>query len=163
MAVEEGSVSFEALSTTRTSKWFSDVVGLGPTVSWEIGGPVGDGSSSRHHKNAGWVLRRDFPGVRAVPGVVEPLDAAISGLLEQLEGRQRALKKVRKHFVLRVRCYGFSDSDQGGFWLSPHVLGALAVLGVEFHCSVYLGYPADGRGVIRAVQRGVLTRWTAET
>jgi hypothetical protein len=132
MVVADGLASFIARSSTESSASFTARLGLVPTQSWEIGDAVGNGRSGRTHVDAGWVLDAELPGE------AEPLDAALASLLRQFDGREAALDELRRTFQMHVRCYGSSDSEQGGFWLSAGVIRQLGRLGVEFFCTVYL-------------------------
>lgn len=124
--------SFEALSTVRTAASFTEQMGLQPTAAREIGEPRGKYGRGRPSEHAVWSLQRDGSGI-------EPLDDALLSLLKEFDGRGDLLDVLRASFELRVRCYGSSDSEQGGFWLSGEVMRRLGRLGVEFHCTVYLG------------------------
>ena len=53
-------------------------------------------------------------------------------LLKEFDGREGLLDVGRDSFELRVRCYGSSDGEQGGFSLSAEVMRRLGRLGVEF-------------------------------
>ena len=109
-------------------------LGLTPTTAREVGEPRGRYGRGRPSDNAIWSLDRDGEGI-------EPLDGALAALLREFDGREELLDGLRDSCLLRVRCYGSSDSEQGGFWLSPEVMQGLGRLGVEFHCTVYLDPP----------------------
>lgn len=132
MSVTEGSVWFEALSTERTAAFFTERTGLQPIDAREIGDPVGNGRSGRRMKFALWSLERECPDS------LSPLDDALASLLQMFDGLEPRLDDLRDAFELRVRCYGSSNSSQGGFWLGSDVLRRLGRPGVDFHCTVYL-------------------------
>jgi hypothetical protein len=120
------------LSDVITAASIGALIGSDPTTSWEVGELVGNGRSGRRHENAGWVLDV-FDDTSP-----EPLDGAVRSLVDALEGRKGGLDAIRANCTLRVRCYGSSDSGQGGFWLSPETVQRLGSLGVEFFCTIYL-------------------------
>lgn len=132
MSVTEGRVWFEALSTERTAASFTEHTGLQPTDAREIGDPVGNGISGRRMKFALWSLERECPDSS------NPLDDALMSLLRSFDGLEHRLDDLRDVFELRIRCYGSTNSTQGGFWLGSEVMSRLGRLGVEFHCTVYL-------------------------
>lgn len=136
MAVAGGNVSFHAYSSTRTAAYFAERVGVRPTRVAEIGDPMGRGTSGRRHQDAIWTLELECP-----ERAIEPLDDALMTLLSHFDGLEDVLDELRSEFDLRVRCYGSSDSTQGGFWLGVPVLQRLGRLGVDFVCTVYLDEP----------------------
>lgn len=136
MAVAGGNVSFHAYSSTRTAAYFAERIGVRPTRVAEIGDPVGKGIYGRRHQDAIWTLEVECP-----EDALEPLDAALLTLLSQFDGLEEVLDELRADFDLRVRCYGQSNSVQGGFWLGVPVLQRLGRLGVDFVCTVYLDEP----------------------
>jgi len=133
MAMTEGTVSFHAVSTTRTAAWFGEQLGMRSTRSAEIGELVGNGRYGRRHEFAIWTLERDFDNDSA-----EPLNDALLALLSEFDGREDVLDGLREDHDLRVQCHGSSASSQGGFWPAPEVLQRLGRLGVDFTCTVYL-------------------------
>lgn len=136
LAVVDGRVSFEALGTALTAAHFTERVGVTPTKAAEIGDIVGRGIGGRRYEVALWSLNRAFDG-----DGLEPLDQALSCLLAAFDGKEAVLDELSRSFELRIRCYGSSDSTQGGFWLSADVmdrLGRLGRLGVSFYCTVHL-------------------------
>ncbi len=123
VSVSDGTVSFNATSTTMTAAQFSERIRLEATEAAEIGDLVGNGRSGRRYEFAIWTLEQD-----STDGAREPLDEALLALLSKFDGREAALDELRGAFELRVQCSGSSDSSQGGFWLSPQVLQRLGQL-----------------------------------
>lgn len=138
MSVTGGTVSFSAVSSTRTAASFAARIGVPATGLAEIGELRGNGRHGYRHQNAVWWLAQDCPD-----DAIEPLNDALLQLLAHFDGREDALDELRPHWDLRVQCHGSSDSVQGGFWLDRPVLRQLGKLGVDFICTVYLEEP-DG-------------------
>ena len=136
MSVVDGRVSFEALGTVETAAYVTERLGLAPTKAAEIGDLVGRGPTGRRYEVSLWSLDQYFDREG-----LEPLDRALSCLLAAFDGKEAVLDELSRSFEMRVRCYGSSDSTQGGFWLSADVmdrLGRLGRFGVSFYCTVYL-------------------------
>lgn len=133
MSVTDGSVSFNAQSSSHSAASFSERLGLNPTFSREIGDPVGNKSSDRRMTKSQWTLQIDYD---AADG--KRLDDALLELLARFDDHLDELDGLRPHFDCWVQFHGSSDSGQGGFWLSPATLGKLGRLGVELLGTVYL-------------------------
>lgn len=84
-----------------------------------------------------WALIRDYADGP------NPLNDALLSLLTEFDGLDEQVNAMHEEFEIRVRCWGSSDSEQGGFWLSPAVTRRLGRLRVEFYCTVYLQSPTD--------------------
>src|SRR6478609_1130566 len=88
MAVLDAQASFEALSTERTAAWFTERLGLQPTVAREAGEPKGTLGRGRPYEGAIWSLKRDGAGS-------EPLDDALLRLLTEFDGREEQSDALR--------------------------------------------------------------------
>lgn len=124
MAVVDAYASL-ALSTVRTAASFTEQVAFNRRRPGKSESPGASTGADGLPKTAIWSLQRDGSGI-------EPLDDALLSLLKEFDGREDLLDVLRGSFELRVRCYGSSNSEQGGFWLSGEVMRRLGRLGVEF-------------------------------
>ena len=79
-----------------------------------------------------WALIRDYADGP------NPLNDAVLSLLSESDDLDQQVNALHEEFEIRVRCWGASDSERGGFWLSSEVTRRLAQLGMEVHCTVYI-------------------------
>lgn len=90
-----------------------------------------------------WSLTRDYANGP------NPLNDALLSLLLEFDGLDEQVNALHEEFEIRVRCWGSSDSEQSGFWLSSEVTRRLGQLGMEFYCTVYLEGSADQQRLSR--------------
>jgi hypothetical protein len=121
---------FVARSTTRPARTFTEIVGVQPAEVNEVG-DLASRSSGRRYDEALWTLESE----PAEGG--EALNEVCRELLSRFDGRHELVRSLRNEFTMQLRCWGTSDSGQGGFWLSAEVVQGIAALGCEFYCTVY--------------------------
>lgn len=136
MSVVEGTVSFVVHSTVRTAASFTESTAVRPTISREIGDPVGNGTSGRKMDMALWIVEEDFDRTAG-----RELDDAVEDLVSRLASCWDTLAELRPDFEYRLQFHGSSNSSQGGFALSARsleLLGRLGSIGAELWGTIYL-------------------------
>jgi hypothetical protein len=66
-----------------------------------------------------------------------PLEQHIAHIVGVLRPRVGALSEIQRHYTTDVLCYFASQSDIGGFDLSPAVLRSLGELGLALRTDEY--------------------------
>lgn len=141
--VIDGKASLSIKSLTHTAAAVTEILGIEPTGSGELGEPFGrertdrDGGIRRRERtHSSWVLDAPDPDPDDNSGF-----SSVENLVAILQDKTDAVRRLRENYFIEIWWNGFSDSTQAGFLLPAELLMALGTLGCDFHGTVYLDEP----------------------
>ncbi len=144
--VIDGKASLSIKSLTHSAAAVTKILGLEPTVTAELGDPVGrvrpgsDGKPSmRERTHSIWVL--DSPETLSTE---ESDFSSVHGLIDTLQPKRKALEKLRDHYFVEIAWNGYSDRMQAGFLIPSDLLAAMGALGIDFHGQVFFKQTGSG-------------------
>ncbi|KQQ94601.1 hypothetical protein ASF62_11065 [Leifsonia sp. Leaf325] len=123
-------------SQDMTVAEITEVLGLNPTISHDVGDRKGR-HSDLVHDNTHWGYRVEHQDAN-MPGT-----GSLRELLRIFADKTEQIDSLRRSCEIRLWWAGFSDNSQGGFVIDPDTLQAVAAIRCALFGTVYMTDHSD--------------------